>query len=299
MKKSLTVLTAFCAAGLITGVQAQNSSDSSATPGSSTKQSPSSGLSPGAAADQSTTPSGHSSSDTARPWSGRSGSLSATGRSGSQDVRASKLMGAEIKGSTGSGSLGTINDVIINPASGRIDFAVISLSASGASGSTGLNSSTSSSTDNSNPGSPSSASSRSRNSSSFGTTGSSVDGKLVALPWHLLRPAGSASSGSATTTIGSSTAGSEVSFVFAGDPAKLQAAPTFDQNSWPDFSQPTWRQSIYSYFGMTPGSSTGGATSPGGTGSSTIDSSSSTSPNSSSSQNPASSPDTTGSSSKP
>ena len=227
-------VTATC---LALGVQAQNSTSGST----------------GTSADQSSQSGFHS----GRQYGG-------AGRMGHQEVRASKLMGAEVKSSQDQ-SLGTINDVIFNPASGRIDFAVISLSSSSSSGAITSTPGTTSSTTSTTPGS---------------TTTSSA-GKLVAVPWMLLRPAGG--QGASTTT---STTETQQSFTFSGDTSKLQSAPSFDQSNWPDITQFSWRQGIYSHFGMTPGSATGGATSPGGAESSTGTSSSgtsSTSPDSSSS----------------
>src|SRR5256885_16458766 len=97
----------------------------------------------------------------------------------------------------------------------------------------------------------------------------------------LLRPA--AAQGATAT---SSTTESQQTFTFSGDTSKLQSAPSFDQSNWPDITQFSWRQSIYSHFGMTPGSATGGATSPGGaessTGTSSSTGASSTTPDSSS-----------------
>lgn len=61
-----------------------------------------------------------------RGWSTKS--LSATGRNTEQAVRASKLVGAAVKDSSGN-SAGEIQDIIVNPATGRIDFALVSLSA--------------------------------------------------------------------------------------------------------------------------------------------------------------------------
>jgi hypothetical protein len=78
--------------------------------------------------------------------------------------------------------------------------------------------------------------------------------------------------------------------VFTGDKGKLDGAPSFSQSNWPDITQPSWRQNVYSYFGVQPGSATGGSLSPGGrsTGSSSLDNSSS-SPASDSSKTPDSS----------
>ncbi|MGH7967230.1 MAG: PRC-barrel domain-containing protein [Limisphaerales bacterium] len=55
--------------------------------------------------------------------------MSPTGRMGHQECRASQLTGAQITGSAGS-EVGTISDVIIDPYSGRVDFAIVSLNAS-------------------------------------------------------------------------------------------------------------------------------------------------------------------------
>ena len=46
----------------------------------------------------------------------------------SQDIRASKITGAQVKSSTGE-NLGTIEDIIFNPRSGRAEFAALTLSA--------------------------------------------------------------------------------------------------------------------------------------------------------------------------
>jgi sporulation protein YlmC with PRC-barrel domain len=77
-------------------------------------------------------------------------------------------------------------------------------------------------------------------------------GQLVAVPWSTLH-ASNPESGSTQP----------FSFVFTGDPAKLQSAPSFSQNNWPDVSQASWRKNIYSYYGVTPptyAESTGTAT---------------------------------------
>jgi sporulation protein YlmC with PRC-barrel domain len=235
MKKQLLALMAFSAACLVLGAQGQTS------PGSP-------GTSPGSPG---STPGSPGSSPSTSPSSGSQGydqrRLSATGRMGQQELRGSKLMSADVKGSSGE-TLGKIEDVLINSMSGRIDFAVLSYQGSG--------SSSSSSTSPSTTTSPSSTTSASSTSSSSG-------GKLVPVPWSYLRASGMGGTGA---TAGSS---EQVSFVFAGDKSKLDNAPSFDQSNWPDVTQPEWRQRIFSHFGMQPGSSTGGATSPGGVGTST------------------------------
>lgn len=179
--------------------------------------------------------------------------LSATGRMGHHDMKASQLNGAEVKSSSGD-TLGTVSDVIVNPGSGRMDFAILSLSSSSSSSGGATSPSGSSSGSSTSPGGSSSSSDQSSASSSS----SSSSGKQVAVPWMLLRPS-SMGAGSAA----SSTSGQQPSFTFIGDPSKLQSAPAFDQNT--DVSQTSWRQGVYAYFGLTqPGSSTGGAESPGG-----------------------------------
>jgi hypothetical protein len=60
-----------------------------------------------------------------------------------------------------------------------------------------------------------------------------------------------------------------------GDVSKLQSAPNFDAST--DLTQPSWRQSVFSYFGLSGvNSAIGGAETPGGS------SSGSTTPQSSS-----------------
>lgn len=224
MTKKIFTLTALCVAALVAKAQGQTSSDQNQGTTSGTSQDTSSSES---------------------RWDS-SKHLSATGRMGHHEVRATKLIGSDVKSSSGE-ELGTINDVILNPASGRIDFAVLSLS--------------SSSTDTN----ATSGTAAGRSTVSSSTTSSSGTGKLVALPWSMLRPSGATGYGATAT----STTGGPQTFVYSGDTSKLQSAPSFDQTNWPDLNEPTWRQNIYSHFGMQPGSSTGGATSPGGTGSGT------------------------------
>jgi hypothetical protein len=55
---------------------------------------------------------------------------------------------------------------------------------------------------------------------------------------------------------------SQMNFVFSGDATKLQSAPAFSASQ---LSQGTFAQRIYSHFGLSSGSATGGALSPGGT----------------------------------
>ncbi len=117
---------------------------------------------------------------------------SQTGTMGSQKPeRLSQLMGASVKGQNGE-TLGQINDFIVQPTYGRIQFAVISLS--------------------------------------------DQSGKLTAVPWQLVQP------GTDPTSL-----------TLNVDKQKLSSAQTFDASSWPDFSQPGWSHTIYSYYGIQPG----------------------------------------------
>src|SRR5262249_35161227 len=152
----------------------------------------------------------------------------ASGRMGGhQEVRASQIIGAQVKNSQGQ-ELGTINDIVVSPMSGRIDFAVLSLSSTAGAGGT-------SATDRS------SSTTSSTTSSTASTSSLSTAGKLVPVPWMLLRP--SAGTGySSATSAASSTSMGQFTFQFAGDTSKLQSAPSFDQSNWPDITQPSWRQ---------------------------------------------------------
>lgn len=213
MRKNLLKIAVVCAACAVAGAQAQAQSPGSSqeTPGSSSSQ------------------SGTYESPNSQSQSGWRSQYGATGRMSHKDIRASQLTGAEVTSSSGT-QVGTISDAIVNPASGRIDFAIVSLSQNGSSS---ANTSGSSST----------------------TTAETGGSKEVAVPWMLLRPSSTSTTTSAT--------GKE-SFKFAGNPSKLDSAPAFDPNT--DLSQPSWRQSVFSYFGLSGhGMATGSATSPGST----------------------------------
>jgi sporulation protein YlmC with PRC-barrel domain len=213
MKKQLLRISAFSVACLALGAQAQTSSDQSSG------------------------------------WEGHH--LSPIGRMAHQEVRATRLAGAEVKSASGD-NLGTINDVILSPSSGKVDFAVLSLSSAAG-------------------GSSSTASSSTEGSSATGSASSAGSGQLVAVPWALLRPANLSANNPSDGTGAASSA--QPSFVYTGNVNKLQNAPTFSESNWPDISQPSWRHSIYAHFGMSPGTATGGASTPGGTGSSSSGSS--------------------------
>src|SRR4051812_42503546 len=135
-------------------------------------------------------------SSTSTSSSSQSG-LGATGKSSSsisgqsqKFVRLSQLTGSSIKNTSGD-SLGQINDFVVDPTTGRIEFAVLSLKEGGNSG------------------------------------------KLTAIPWTLIRPSGEGQNLTANI-----------------DKDKLSSAQTFDRSQWPDMSQETWGQTIYSHYGL-------------------------------------------------
>jgi uncharacterized protein YrrD len=41
-------------------------------------------------------------------------------------------------------------------------------------------------------------------------------------------------------------------FVLDADKTKLEQAPGFDKDDWPDFADRTWGAEVYSYYGRTP-----------------------------------------------
>jgi len=173
-----------------------------------------------------------------RSWSTKH--LSATGRDGEHPVRASQLSGAPVNDSSGQ-RVATIEDTIINPTSGKIDFALLSLNGAAEK---------SSSTYSGN-------SSASQTQSSATATSTSPS-RLVPVPWSLLKT----SSGSSQYSSGSE----KPTFSLNVEQSKLSSAPSVNAS---ELSQSEWQQRVYSFYGVTPGSpsmgtSTGAAESPTG-----------------------------------
>jgi len=132
-----------------------------------------------------------SSSSTLSADQGATGkSSSSTSGQSQKMMRLSQLTGSSIKNTSGE-SLGQINDFVVDPTTGRIEFAVLSLS------------------------------------------GGANSGKLTAVPWTLIRPSGEGQNLTANI-----------------DKDKLSSAQTFDRSQWPDMSQETWGQTIYSHYGL-------------------------------------------------
>ena len=146
-------------------------------------------------------------------------SSSSSMRSG-QPARVSKLMNTSLRGQTGE-SLGQVQDIIIDPTSGQVQFVVLSLDTS-STGAPGTSSTTS--TD-------SSVSSPRTSASGIGSFGTAAGGRLVAIPWRLITSSGS---DQYTATV---------------DRAKLQSAPTSAGTAWPIMDS-AWSQRVYSHFGV-------------------------------------------------
>jgi sporulation protein YlmC with PRC-barrel domain len=62
-----------------------------------------------------------------------------------------------------------------------------------------------------------------------------LGGKLVAVPWHalVLKPG-------------------ERTFILNMDKEKLQNAPSFEKNSWPELTDRQWLSEVYTYYGNQP-----------------------------------------------
>jgi len=189
-----------------------------------------------------------------QPGQPSSSTLSPTGRGTGQQqqFRSTKIMGAQVKTTSGEDA-GRIEDVLLNPASGRIDFAILSsegklvpvpwqlLSVSGgasAQGGTPSSSSTtrgtSTSTDPSST-SPSSTPSSTSPSSTPSATSPSSSGVYASAPASAGQP----------------------SFTLNTDKSKLQSAPSFDRSRWPEMNA-NWSQQVYAHFGVQPQTGAGG-----------------------------------------
>lgn len=190
------------------------------------------------------------------------------GMQAGQATRLSELMHAPVQAKDGK-QLGHIRDFTVDPQTGRIEFAILSLdtavgltsgSTSTAPGTTGTSSSTTGSSSTSR-----SASDLSRNSSglsSSATSGYGATGKLVPVPWQLFSESWS---GTTSTTGRSSTTGSTIggstmaqpTLTLNVDESKLQSAPSFQAGNWNELEQSSFAQQVYSHFGVSRSSATG------------------------------------------
>jgi sporulation protein YlmC with PRC-barrel domain len=155
--------------------------------------------------------------------------LSATGRDGEHALRATQLSGAAVNDSSGQ-RIATIEDTIINPTSGRVEFALLSLN-----GKAEATSSTYSG-DNNNT---------STTSQTTVSASSSSPNKLVPVPWSLLKTSASSSRYSSSTEKPTFTLNNV-------DQTKLNSAPSVSAS---ELSQSEWQQRVYSFYGVTPSSS--------------------------------------------
>jgi len=112
--------------------------------------------------------------------------------------RASKVIGGKVTNAAGE-DLGKIEEVVINPTTGSIQYAVLSFG---------------------------------------GIMG--LGDKLFALPWTLIKP----------TNVPEGR--KDYTFLLNVDKAKLEKAPGFPKNNWPDISTPTWSQEIDRFYEYTP-----------------------------------------------
>lgn len=144
-----------------------------------------------------------------------------------QSLRVSQqVIGAQVKSQDGQ-QLGQIEDLIVNPQSGRLEFAVISkgeklhpvpfqLLSTEAQG----------------------ASSRSTSGITSGTSTSTET------------DTSSSTSPTASSRFGSSSQ-QKVTFTAKVESSKLEQAPSFTRTQWPQMSQ-SWSQQIYSHYGVQP-----------------------------------------------
>ena len=180
-----------------------------------------------------------------QPGQPSSSTYSATGRGAGQQThfRSTKIIGAQVKTTSGE-DVGRIEDVLLNPTTGRIDFAVISsesklvpvpwqlLSVSGGASAQGGTSSSSSTT----------------RGTSTSTDPSSTSPSST--------PSATTPSSSGIYASASAAAG-QPSFTLNADKSKLQAAPSFERSRWPEMSA-SWSQKVYSHFGVQPETGVGG-----------------------------------------
>jgi sporulation protein YlmC with PRC-barrel domain len=213
---------------------------------------------PGSGATQSNGPTLGSS------WSGGQ-HLRPTGRFSGHSLRAREVIGAEIRSSRGE-PLGKIQDLILDPSSGKINFVVVSLEGKGAGKSP--SGEVSGSGSNSTPA-PGAAKARNealkaagepalaQSTQSNGASAQAV--KLVPVPWSLVQPVSSRIYGAGETA-----GADQYTFTANVQRSRVEQAPSLGRANWSEINQPEWRERIDSYYGLAPGSSMGGAQSPSG-----------------------------------
>lgn len=189
----------------------------------------------------------------------RSSALGSSAMQSDNAVRLSELMRANVQSQEGK-TLGNIRDITVDPQSGRIEFAILSLSSAGAA------------TDTSTPGRETVPSSRSSTTGTPSVTAGATSGKLIPVPWQLFSQSRSSLQQGTSTTPGAGSMGSQ-NLVLNVEESKLQTAPSFDAGNWNQLQTGALSQRVYSHFGVdqsaigTPGATirgqgTSGSTSP-------------------------------------
>jgi len=163
----------------------------------------------------------------------------------SQAFRISRLINTSLRSQAGE-NLGQVQDIVIDPTSGQIQFVVLQLNASAAGAPGAASARTTGLGTTPGDGSVSNPRSAPATTGSFGTTSS----RLVAVPWRLL------------------SRGNGDQFTATIDRARLESAPAFSSASWPTMDS-SWMQSVYSHFGTTAPTGTGAPGSGSGTGTGT------------------------------
>ena len=174
------------------------------------------------------------------------------------NMRLSHILNSPVQSQDGK-TLGYIQDVTVDPRSGRIDFAVLSLSPTGAATAQTV------------------PSSRTGISGTPSTTPAAT-GKLIPVPWQLFTQSwsGSSHAGTGTAAMGMHHLALNL------DESKLQSAPSFEANNWNELQRAGFDQQVYSYFGVSRASATGTpGSSISGQGTSTYGGNNSREPNSS------------------
>ncbi|MHC1766624.1 MAG: PRC-barrel domain-containing protein [Verrucomicrobiia bacterium] len=220
----------------------------------------------GSQGQSSRTPGQGQSSTLGQGTSGIGQSSSALGSGAMQSdnaVRLSELMRANVQSQEGK-TLGNIRDITVDPQSGRIEFAILSLSSAGAA------------TDTSTSGRETVPSSRSSTAGTPSVTAGATSGKLIPVPWQLFSQSRSSLQQGASTTPGAGSMGSQ-NLVLNVDESKLRTAPSFDAGNWNQLQTGALSQRVYSHFGVdessaigTPGSSIRGQGTSGSTDPSTL-----------------------------
>ena len=158
--------------------------------------------------------------------------------SGSQSMhplRGSQLMGTPVQGSNGQ-RLGQIRDLLVDPQSGRIEFAV--LSASGMDSTT-----TRSQSSTALPGASSTA-------NALGA----MSGKLIPVPWQLFGQnftnSASSNAGTSSSTHPGQGISSPMTLTLNVDHSRLQTAPSFDGSDWSSVYGADFGQRAYTHYGL-------------------------------------------------